>query len=80
MRPKTSRRNMLAIAASGGALAGLAAAFSPGPAEAQAHDHTPVSGPLATATVRFGSTSFVICGVRGHFVNDNMYGFVRVLP
>jgi hypothetical protein len=22
----------------------------------------------------------VICGIRGHFVNDGMYGFVRVLP
>ncbi len=25
-------------------------------------------------------TYLVICGVRNHFVNDNMYGFVRVLP
>ena len=25
-------------------------------------------------------TYLVICGVRNHFVNDDMYGFVRVLP
>src|SRR6266850_4665212 len=25
-------------------------------------------------------TYLVICGVRGHFVNDGMYGFVTVLP
>lgn len=25
-------------------------------------------------------TYLVICGIRGHFVNDGMYGFVRVLP
>ena len=25
-------------------------------------------------------TYLVICGVRNHFVNDNMYGFVKVLP
>jgi len=25
-------------------------------------------------------TYLVICGVRNHFVNDNMHGFVRVLP
>lgn len=25
-------------------------------------------------------TYLVICGVRGHFVNDDMFGFVRVLP
>ncbi len=175
--PKTSRRSMLAIAGGGGVTAALAAAFRPEPADAQAHDHTPVSGPLATATVSFGSwiadnpgtdrflapppgsrnqhtltpnevtvkeggtvnfiiagfhliaiyddgtqpgqinagsaqfiddpvnriyrglnpstqpadrveavqfprrgTYLVICAVRGHFVNDNMYGFVRVLP
>jgi hypothetical protein len=25
-------------------------------------------------------TYLVICGVRDHFVNDDMFGFVRVLP
>jgi hypothetical protein len=25
-------------------------------------------------------TYLVICGVRDHFVNDHMYGFVTVLP
>ena len=25
-------------------------------------------------------TYLVICGIRGHFVNDHMFGFVRVLP
>jgi hypothetical protein len=25
-------------------------------------------------------TYLVICGVRGHFVNDDMFGFVKVLP
>jgi hypothetical protein len=32
-------------------------------------------------TVQFGESGvyLVICGVRPHFVNDNMYGFVRVI-
>jgi len=25
-------------------------------------------------------TYLVICGIRGHFVNDRMFGFVKVLP
>jgi plastocyanin len=173
---RTSRRSLLAVAAAGGVSAAVAAALKPKSAEAQGHNHEPLSGPLATATVSFGSwiadagtdrfvtpnpgsrnqhqvtpfevtikeggtvnfivagfhlivvyddgtqpeqvipgtstfiddpvnriyrglnpqtfaqdrveavqfprrgTYLVICGVRSHFVNDNMYGFVRVLP
>jgi plastocyanin len=176
---KTSRRNLLAVAA-GASAAVAAAAVKPKSAAAhgEQHHHVPISGPLATATVSFGSwiadagtdrfvtpnpgsrnqhqvtpnevtireggtvnfiiagfhliavyddgtqpeqinvgtatfiddqvnriyrglnpttaglpqdrvevlqfprrgTYLVICAVRGHFVNDNMYGFVRVLP
>jgi len=52
---KSSRRRVLAVAAGGGVTAALAAAFAPRSAGAQGHDHEPVSGPLATATVTFGS-------------------------
>ena len=41
-----------AVAVAGGALAG---SLAQGSAEAQEHHHTPVSGPLANATVSFGA-------------------------
>jgi plastocyanin len=61
---KTSRRNLLKIAALGGGSAALGLAVKQGTSEGevlatalqgQGHSHKPVSGPLATATVSFGS-------------------------
>jgi plastocyanin len=53
---KTSRRNLLKITAAAGVSGalGLALKSETRVAEAQSHQHQPIAGPLATATVSFG--------------------------
>jgi plastocyanin len=57
---KTSRRNVLAVAAGGGVAAALGLAIKPESARAKEtehdeHEHKPISGPLANATINFGA-------------------------
>jgi len=57
---RTSRRNVLAVAAGGGVAAALGLAMKSGSAKAQEsehdeHEHRPISGPLANATINFGA-------------------------
>jgi hypothetical protein len=57
---KTSRRNLLKGAAAGSVVAGLGLTTKPETAKpeahaAGAHQHEPISGPLANATINFGS-------------------------
>src|SRR5262245_40027938 len=57
---KTSRRNLLKGAAAGSVVAGLGLTTKPESARPEAHaaggrQHDPVSGPLANATINFGS-------------------------
>ena len=62
---KTSRRNVLAVAAGSGVAAALGLAMKAGSAKAQEnehdeHEHRPISGPLANATINFGARSKVV--------------------
>ncbi len=55
----TSRRNLLKVAAAGGVAAGLGLTIKPETAAPETHaagdhNHKPISGPLANATVSFG--------------------------
>jgi plastocyanin len=53
---KTSRRNLLKVTAAAGVSAALGLVIKPETrvAEAQSHQHQPIAGPLANATVSFG--------------------------
>jgi plastocyanin len=52
---KTSRRSLLKVAAAGGVSAALSLSRKPEAAAAQGHDHQPIYGPLANATINFGA-------------------------